>query len=253
MIRPLVLCYHAVSQDWPAPLSVTPAALRGQLTALRRRGYMGVTFSDVAHGRARGKVVAVTFDDAFASVDALARPILDDLALPATVFAPTAHVGRPDPMSWPGIDQWLDGPHEHELACMDWNQLRALRDHGWEIGSHTRTHPFLTRIDDETLDAELARSKADCERELGRCDSLAYPYGDYDERVVEKARAAGYATACTLPQTMHTGRPLAWPRIGIYQADDRLRFMLKTVPAVQRLRANPALASAVRRLSAARD
>lgn len=249
MSAPIVLCYHAVSECWPAALSVTPTALRDQLDVLRRRGYRGATFSDVALGRARGKVVAVTFDDAFGSVLALGKPILDAAAMPATVFVPTGFVGREGPMAWPGTDGWVGGPHEDELSCMSWDELRGLRDAGWEIGSHTRSHPFLTRLSDGELAAELEASRADCERELGECESLAYPYGDHDERVVAATRAAGYATACTLPDTMHAARPLAWPRIGVYHVDTKARFRLKLSPAVQRLRANDRLAALARRVA----
>lgn len=248
MTDALVLCYHAMSERWPAALSVTPDALRSQLALLRRKGYRGVTFSDVALGRARGKVVAVTFDDAFSSVLAIGKPILDEAGMPATVFVPTGFVGGEGPMAWPGTDRWLGGPHEGELRCMTWEDLRGLRDGGWEIGSHTRSHPFLTRLSDDRLVEELESSRADCERELGLCESLAYPYGDHDERVVGAAHAAGYATACTLPDSVHAARSLAWPRVGVYHADGGLRFRLKVSPAVRRLRASDSLAAFARRL-----
>ncbi len=65
---------------------------------------------------------------------------------------------------------------------MDWEDLRQLTDVGWEIGSHTCTHPRLTRLDDAALCIELEGSRNDCLENIGRCDSLAYPYGDVDER-----------------------------------------------------------------------
>lgn len=73
----LILCYHAVSEDWSSPLSVTPQALEGQMQFLASKGYTGVTFTEAALEDHPGKVVAVTFDDAYDSVRQLARPILD--------------------------------------------------------------------------------------------------------------------------------------------------------------------------------
>ena len=35
-----------------------------------------------------------------------------------------------------------------------------LAERGWEIGSHTMTHPVLTNADDETLETELSRVEA---------------------------------------------------------------------------------------------
>ena len=107
----LVLCYHAVSPTWPAPLSVTPAGLRRQLEGLVRRGYRSATFTDAVVGRRTSPTVCVTFDDAYASVLREALPLLEELGLHGTVFAPTAFVGDEQPMTWPGIDGWLDTVH----------------------------------------------------------------------------------------------------------------------------------------------
>ena len=105
---------------------------------------------------------------------------------------------------------------------MSWDQLGELADAGWEIGSHTRTHPHLTQSRRRELRAELESRKATVEERLGRpCPTLAYPYGDYDERVVAAAGAAGYAAAGTLPARLHSERALAWPRVGIYHGGRR--------------------------------
>ena len=102
---------------------------------------------------------------------------------------------------------------------MSWDQLRGLADAGWEIGSHTRTHPHLTQIDDDQLRGELAGLSGDGRRApRAACPTMAYPYGDHDERVVAAAGAAGYAAAGTLPARLHSERPLAWPRVGIYHS-----------------------------------
>ncbi|MGH2796418.1 MAG: polysaccharide deacetylase family protein [Solirubrobacterales bacterium] len=236
----LILCYHAVSERWHAPLSITPRALESQLEFLIRRGYRGATFRE-AILTPGPKTLAVTFDDGYRSVTELARPILSGLGLPATVFVPTAFAGTPKPTAWPGTDHWLGGEHEHELAPMSWEELRALAGQGWEVGSHTRTHPHLTRLDDAGLHAELEGSRSDCERHLGLpCRSLAYPYGDHDERVVAAAARAGYETAGTLPGRLHAPSPLRWPRVGIYNVDRGLRFRLKILPAARRVRASRA-------------
>lgn len=237
----LVLCYHAVSETWPAPLSVTPDQFERQLSLLHRRGFRGVTLSDAVAGGRSGRALAVTFDDAYRSVREIARPILDRFGMVASVYVPTSWAGRQEPMSWPGIDQWVGGPHESELTCMDWDELRSLADAGWEVGSHTRSHPRLPEVADARLTDELAGSRSDCERGMGRtCDTLAYPYGAVDDRVVAAAERAGYRYAVTLPQGLHTPSALHWPRVGVYHADAGWRFRLKISPVVRRLRASSA-------------
>jgi peptidoglycan/xylan/chitin deacetylase (PgdA/CDA1 family) len=239
----LVLCYHALSPTWPAALSIDPAAFERQLDGLADRGYRGATLRQAIEAPPAGRTVAVTFDDAYVSVLDRARPILDRLGWPASVYVPSAWPDRGAPMAWPGIDQWLGGPHEQELSCMTWDQLRGLAAHGWEIGSHTRTHPRLPEVDDAALDDELGGSRADCEAGLGApCDTLAYPYGAVDERVVEAAGRAGYRYAVSLPTRLHAPRPLCWPRVGVYNVDgeSEWRWRLKASPALRRVRASSA-------------
>jgi peptidoglycan/xylan/chitin deacetylase (PgdA/CDA1 family) len=231
----LVLCYHAVSDSWPASLAVSANQLRGQLERLVARGYRGVTFSEAVAGDSNGRTLAVTFDDAYRST-LLAQPILAELGLPGTVFVPTAYVGSTTPMSWDGIDQWVSGPHGSELLCMDAAELRALADAGWEIGAHTRSHPHLTTLVDDALASELSGPRERLEQLIGRpCSSLAYPYGDFDDRVVAAARVAGYSAACTLDVGSYGGNPLIWPRVGIYRGEPDWRVSLKCAPLVRRV------------------
>jgi peptidoglycan/xylan/chitin deacetylase (PgdA/CDA1 family) len=239
----LVLCYHAVSERWSATLSIRPAQLREQLELLARRGYRATTFSEAVSGRHAGRLLAVTFDDAFHSVYRLARPILAELRIPATVFVPTDFADEERALCWAGVDHWLKGPDRHEMAVMSWRELGELVSEGWEVGSHTRTHPRLTALEESSLADELRGSREACERALGgSCPSLAYPYGDVDDRVVRAARDAGYRAAAALPARLYRPTPLRWPRIGVYNGDRLRRFQLKVSPTVRRGRLMAALA-----------
>lgn len=240
----LVLCYHAVSPDWPAALSVTPEAFEAQIAWLRRAGYKGTTFTDAALRPPGGRTVAITFDDAYRSVGELAFPILEAAGMPASIFVPTAHIDAGTPLAWKGTDQWLESPYAGELAPLSWDELGRLAESGWELGSHTCTHPFLTQTSDEELANELEASREACERAVGRpCESIAYPYGDVDDRVVAAAAQAGYAAGAGLPRYQHAATPLEHPRVGVYHVDDLRRFRIKTSPIVRRLRSKPIAAA----------
>ena len=236
----LILCYHGVSETWPARISVTPSALERQLELLAARGYRGVTFSRAALDAPSGRTVAVTFDDAYSSVRELAFPVLARLGFPGTVFVPTGFPGG-EPMRWPGVDAWHGGPHEGELVRMTWDQLRDLSEARWEIGSHTHSHPRLPELDDDSLARELGESREECERRLGgACTSLAYPYGDHDPRVAAAAGRAGYLAACGVRPIDDPAAPLRRSRVGVYRADDMRRFRLKISPRMRWLRSGPA-------------
>lgn len=246
----LILCYHAVSKDWPSELAVRPARLEAQLRLLIRRGYRPATVTEALRSPPAEKTVAITFDDAYRSVIERALPVLARHGAPATVFAPTAFVGDGELPAFSALSEWAGTPHEAELRCMSWEDLRTLAAAGWEIGSHSRTHPVLTALGEAELDAELAGSRAECEEAMQRpCTSLAYPFGAHDSRVAARAEAAGYELAAALDtglaispgSLVRPGQPtdrFALFRAGIYRGDGRPRFLAKVSPAVRRLRAS---------------
>ncbi len=234
MREPIVLCYHAVSPDWDVPLAVTPERLEQQVRRLLRLGFRPARLTDAVLLPKHERTFVVTFDDAFRSVLRLAQPILDRLGVPATLFVPTGWVGDEHRHAqWENMTQWRRDGREDELELMDWDEIRVLADRGWEIGAHTHTHPFLTRLDDAALAEELVRSREIVEAQLSRrCLSIAYPFGAMDNRVAGAAQQAGFATGVGL----HGIRALAdrrdadllqWRRIGVYADDGTLRFNAK--------------------------
>jgi peptidoglycan/xylan/chitin deacetylase (PgdA/CDA1 family) len=230
----LVLCYHAVSERWDAPLSVTPNALRRQLSGLVSRGWTGATFTD-ALGAPHRRTLAVTFDDAFDSVRTLAAPVLADLGLPATVFVATDWVDQS--LHWPEVARWAQTDHAGELRSMSWESLRGLAASGWEIGSHTCTHPHLSRLDAAAIDSELRRSRAACLERGIACRSVAYPFGDADERVRAAAADVGYEAAAGLSAAAFVAQDrYDWPRVGVWHGEPDWRFELKVRPLTSRLR-----------------
>ena len=249
----LVLCYHAVSERWEADLSIPPDELEQQVASLLKRGYRGATFTDAVTAPRSGRTLAVTFDDGYRSVKTLAQPVLDSLGVPATVFVPTDWIGREEPMAWDGIDHWLATEFEPELHPMDWDEARELEANGWEIASHTCSHPHLTTCDDASLRRELEESRRICEERLGHsCASIAYPYGDVDARVMAAAHEAGYGAAAALPDRFHEPLPLRWPRVGVYYQDSHARFRRQTSRGMRWLQVSPLWPATQRAVQAVR-
>jgi peptidoglycan/xylan/chitin deacetylase (PgdA/CDA1 family) len=239
----LVLCYHGVSDRWPDDLAVRPESLRRQVAYALERGYEATTFTRAVTDAPSSRTVAVTFDDGYRSVVANGFPVLAQLCVPATLFVPTARIATETPMSWPGIDHWLETPYRDELVGASWDELAALAAAGWEIGSHSHTHPHLTELDDTALAAELEASLAAIEGRLGiSCRSIAYPYGDVDERVVRAVGRAGYEAAAALPvgRFERRPRPLLWPRLMIPRGESDAAFRRHTSQTMRRLRSSGA-------------
>jgi len=232
-LTPLVLCYHAVVEGEPQRLAVRREQLESQLRSLLRRGYRPVS---AAHAvEQRGRLLHVTFDDAYRSV-VETLPLLHELGVPATIFACTGYARDGRAFDVPELREDA-AADPAAFATLDWPALRAAASAGVEIGSHTVTHPHLPQLSDAELDRELRDSRAELEDELGRpCRHLAYPYGDEDDRVRNAARRAGYDAAFAVDPRRGRGDRFAVPRLAVYRHDTAAGFRLRTSPLLRRLR-----------------
>ena len=68
------------------------------------------------------------------------------------------------------------------------DQLRELERDGWEIASHSRTHPDLTRLTRLDLQSEIGGSKADLEAIGLHVSAFVYPWGLHNALVSRIAR-----------------------------------------------------------------
>lgn len=224
---PLVLAYHAVSSSWRSSLAISEDRLRSQLRHLKGRGYTGLRLSEAEDARRTGTLsrrsLVITFDDGYAST-LRAAPILAEFDFPGTVFVVTDFVESGMALAWEGITEWQRPDTVNELRPLSWEEAGSLTDRGWEVGSHTASHPLLVRADDRRLQDELVRSRAAIQDRLGTCTSLAYPYGQADTRVAAAARAAGYTVACMLTFAHIADEPMRRPRIGMGSRDIGVRL-----------------------------
>ena len=77
-------------------------------------------------------------------------------------------------------------------------QLREMSDAGIEFGSHLLNHKRLTEMTEQEQTEELTHSRDRlAELQGGPVLSIAYPYGAYDEAVLERTRTAGYQFGVT--------------------------------------------------------
>jgi peptidoglycan/xylan/chitin deacetylase (PgdA/CDA1 family) len=88
---------------------------------------------------------------------------------------------------------------------MDAAQVRDWLAAGHEIGSHSLTHPWLTRLPVPAAREEIAASRKQLEDLFGvPIAHFCYPYGDWNEKVRNLVEAAGYKTACTTQPGVNT-------------------------------------------------
>ena len=92
----------------------------------------------------------------------------------------------------------LEESVQDERRPLTWEMLVEMQRAGITIGSHSRTHPLLTREDREKILEETAGSKRDLEARLGiTVRHFAYPNGWFNPETVRAVEAAGYRCAYT--------------------------------------------------------
>lgn len=186
-----VLAYHYIAEDLsgvPAGLKdyyVTPDQFENHLDIIQAYGYTSVSLADLAafmedpiENPLPAKPVVITFDDGQQGIYEYAYPALKERNMTATFYIVTDYVEDLDAdrcvtFNWDGVP-----------SCqVIWPELVEMAADGFEIGSHTKTHPGnlddLYEDDPVTLTAELVGAKQALEDHLGEntVSTFAYPHG----------------------------------------------------------------------------
>jgi peptidoglycan/xylan/chitin deacetylase (PgdA/CDA1 family) len=132
----------------------------------------------------------ITFDDGFVNVLTHALAPLAANGFRAIQFIVAGRIGQ--------VDEWNRPDGEVLSPLMDAAQIKDWLAAGHEIGSHTLTHPHLTKLPPAQAREEIAASKKKLEDLFGvAIRHFCYPYGDWDGRTRDLVLEAGYRTACT--------------------------------------------------------
>ena len=177
-----ILVYHALGDPPPSEpypgLYVPRHEFREEMAWLAAKGYQGVTLDEVERAWYRGgtlpaKPVVITFDNGYPEQVRFAPSVLDSYGWPGVLFEITKdHLSPP--------------------------YIRPIIARGWEVGSHSATHPDLTQLSGAGLAEEVAGSRRFLQRTYHvPSDNFCYPSSIYDSSTIAAVRAAGYVGAVT--------------------------------------------------------
>jgi len=113
----------------------------------------------------------------------------------------------------------IDESWQVALRPVTWEMLAEMRNAGMTIGSHSKTHAFLTNEGEHRLFEETDGSRGELKRRLGvEAQCFAYPGGVFNEPVVDAVARAGYRYAFTTCR--HRDPQFPWltiPRTGLWE------------------------------------
>jgi peptidoglycan/xylan/chitin deacetylase (PgdA/CDA1 family) len=180
-----VLNYHQINNEDHNALTLSGKEFEAQIKYLQREGYTAISPDQLAdylqYGKALpAKPVLITLDDGYEDNYRVAYPILQKYQFTATIFLITDFVGN--------YGRYLT-----------WDQIREMSEQGYSFEDHTLSHISLPNASDEEIRNQLGKSKEALEWRLGKkVEYLAYPGGEYDQRVIQLTKEAGYRAAFTV-------------------------------------------------------
>jgi peptidoglycan/xylan/chitin deacetylase (PgdA/CDA1 family) len=180
----VVVMYHRFGDGRYPSTNIRMDQFKKHVAELKKDKYTVMPLPEIVSALRRDEplpehAVAITVDDAYASVYENAWPILREAGFPFTLFVATEPVDA-------GMKSY-----------MSWDQLREFADADLvTIGSQTHAHPHMPTLSAKANRRELRQSQSRFRTELGRApDLFAYPYGEFSNTVKTAVREAGFVAA----------------------------------------------------------
>jgi peptidoglycan/xylan/chitin deacetylase (PgdA/CDA1 family) len=179
----VIFMYHRFGEQAYPTTSIRLDQFEAQIAELKSGRYKVLQLPEIVAALRDRKplpdyAVALSVDDAYASVYSRAWPRLKAAGLPFTLFVAT------------------DAIDQKNADMMSWDQIRTLARDGVTIGAHSASHLHMAANDAAKNRADIERSNARFRAELGAVPAIfAYPYGETSRAVSALVAEMGYRAA----------------------------------------------------------
>ncbi len=220
-----ILGYHDFKDRGGSPMLIAAPKFRAQMQAIKDSKIPVISYSEMMAWKRGEKnipeeCIVITMDDGWEGVYTYAYPVLREFGFPFTIYLYKNYVGGAG-------------------RSMSWEQIKEMMQHGCEVGSHSVSHASLksppknlkTDADKQQwVLGELKDSREFLEQNLHiKCLSFAYPYGNFDDAILETGLQIGYESLVTV-----NGQKVTWDtpngKLGRYivHGDNDINFKLAT-------------------------
>lgn len=179
VIVPILIYHHIDVSPTNNPHFVSPEKFEEQLKLLRDWGYTSISTTLLVQAITEGALlpprpILLTFDDANQDNYTNAFPLMQKYGFTGVLYLPFYYIGAP--------------------GCLTVEQIKEMVAAGWEVGSHSLTHPDLRQIvQSARMRAEIVESRRKLEELLGvPILTFAYPFGSVGNAAIDYVKSAGY-------------------------------------------------------------
>lgn len=224
-----ILTYHSISDDnWF--FSVKLEEFKKQINYLREN-FEIISLSDLekyikGNIKFDKPVVVITFDDGYRNILSI-RDFYKNIKVKPTVFL---------------IAETKLANYEELKTTRDFlskNDVNVLLKDGWEIGSHTITHPDMYKLTGIEIEKEVLGSKKIIEKNFNKkVKYISYPKGKYTNEIVNFVNKAGYSLGFTMNDEIIDSKinKLKIPRIGVNNTHSFWEFKYLSYPLLSKFR-----------------
>jgi peptidoglycan/xylan/chitin deacetylase (PgdA/CDA1 family) len=214
VLTPILMFHHVEVSPIDSFLRVPAYKFDDEIRLLRDWEYTPISTTMLVEAITSGvslppRPVIITFDDANEDTYTTAFPIMKKYGFTGVLYLPFDYIGAP--------------------GYMTVDQIKEMVAAGWEVGSHSLTHPNLTTLDEAKLRDEIVNSRKRLSALLGiPILTFAYPFGDVSTAAVDYVRFAGYLAAMDakgFTADQGTGNLFALQREEIRAAEDAKTFI----------------------------
>ncbi|MCM8818098.1 MAG: polysaccharide deacetylase family protein [Candidatus Omnitrophica bacterium] len=220
----MILAYHRINPYYKEDvLTVNLDNFKQQINYLISKNFEFLSMEEYIELKENlNSKVVITFDDGFSDNFYFAFEILSKFNIKPLIFLIVNYINTDKIFS-----RYKDREKDRFL---NWKEINEMLEYGVEFGSHTLTHPHLTQIPEEKAKEEIFISKKIIEDKIGKeVKFFCYPYGEFNEKIIEIVKMAGYKSAVVTPKKYRKiqNSIFAMKRIGIYGHNSFLIFKLK--------------------------
>jgi peptidoglycan/xylan/chitin deacetylase (PgdA/CDA1 family) len=221
-----VLMYHSISEhikkEKHNKWRVKPKDFEKQMNWFYKNNWKSFTISELVKlDKIPEKSFVITFDDGYEDNFTNAFPVLQKYNFKATIYLVPNQT----------INHWEEKNTSILSNLLNNEQILQMQNSGLvEFGSHTLSHVNLSKTDEFQLEKELIESKKEIEKITNKeCEAFAYPYGKFDDKIVQAVKNAGYKNATVVKRGLFEQNDdiFTIKRIGILGTESFFDFILK--------------------------